>query len=147
VSLPPASRDYEGQLLCFEPRHGWGWSRLGVSEADRFLDYAEIDAAGPFHIRVHRFFDFEGKPRGLVGRVEQAGHLFDGLWVATWTMCVGAFDFVDRLCLRWDIELGPTEPQCEEWPVAPDTPPAYAGNGGVLAVSHAAIRHFSDGIT
>ena len=93
MSLPQSSRDYEGQLLCFEPRYGWGWYRLGVSDGDRHLDCAEVDAAGPFHIRVHRFFDYEGEPRGLVGRVEQAGHLFDGLWAATWTMVVGAFDF------------------------------------------------------
>jgi hypothetical protein len=55
----------------------------------------------------------------------------------------GEFDLVERLCDRWDIELGPTEPRIEaEWPVPPDTPPAFAGHGGVLAVSHAAIRAF-----
>lgn len=142
VSLPQSSRDYEGHLLCFKPLHGWGWYRLGVSDDERFINYAEIDAAGEFHIRVHRFFDFEGEPRGLVGRVEQPGHLFDGLWAATWTMVVGEFDFVERLCLRWDIELGPAEPQGDEWPATPDTPPAYGGHGGVLAVSHAAITSF-----
>jgi hypothetical protein len=144
MSLPPSVRDYEGHLLCFEPWYGWGWYRLGVSDSDRFLDYAEVDAAGPFHIRVRRFFDYEGMPRGLVGRVEQPGHLFDGLWAATWTMLVGEFDLVERLCWRWDIELGPTEPRIDEWPIAPDTPPAFAGHGGVLAVSHAAIRLFAD---
>src|SRR5262245_3162050 len=143
MSLPPSTRDYEGQLLCYEPRHGWGWYRLAVSDDNRFLDYAEVDAAGAFHIRVHRVFDIEGEPRGLVGRVEQPGHLFDGLWAATWTMIVGQFDLVERLCLRWDVELGPTEPKRDPWPEAPDTPPAYGGYG-VLAVSHAAIKRFSE---
>jgi hypothetical protein len=139
VSLPPSVRKHEGQLVCFEPWFGWGWYRLGVSEEDRFLDYATVDAAGVFHIRVRRFFDYEGEPRGLVGQVEQAGHLFHGLWAATWTMCVGEFDLAKRLCTRWDIELGPTEPRIEGWPISPDTPPAFAGHGGVLAESHAAI--------
>jgi hypothetical protein len=143
VSLPVSSREYEGQLLCFEPRHGWGWFLAGVPDAERHLDYAVVDAAGAFHIRVHRFFDFEGMPRGLVGRVEQPGHLFDGLWAATWTMNAGEFDVVENLCLRWDMELGPTEPRfADGWPVTPDAPPAYAGFGGVLAVSHAAIKRF-----
>jgi hypothetical protein len=114
-----------------------------VEETERSFDYAEVDAAGAFHIRVDRFFDFEGTPRGLIGRVEQPGHLFEGLWAATWTMCVGEFDFTERLCLRWDIELGPTQPRwADGWPVAPDMPPAYAGYGGVVAVSDAAIERF-----
>ncbi len=141
MSLPASSRDYEGQLLCCEPNPGWGWRRLGVPDDIRFIDYAEIDAAGAFQIRVHRFFDVEGKPRGLVGRVEQAGHLFDGLWAATWTMQVGDFDFVENLCPRWDIELGLAEPRVDEWPVAPDTAPAYAGYS-VIAESLAAIARF-----
>src|SRR5438477_2238501 len=145
MSLPQSSRTYEGQLLCCKPNHGWGWYRLGVRDDDRFIDYAEIDAAGAFHIRVNRFFTFEGELRGLVGRVEQAEHMFDGLWAATWTMLVGEFDFVERLCWRWDIELGPAEPRGDEWPAVPNTPPAYAGYG-VLAVSHAAIARFWEGM-
>ena len=78
-------------------------------------------------------------------RVEGFNRAFDGLWAATWTMCVGEFDLVARLCARWDIELGPTEPRFEdEWPITPDTPPAFAGLGGVLAESHAAIRAFRE---
>jgi hypothetical protein len=32
-------------------------------EEDRSLDFALIAAAGVFHIRVHRVFDFEGQAR------------------------------------------------------------------------------------
>jgi hypothetical protein len=111
----------------------------------RPLSLPEVDTAGAFHIRVPRIFDFQGEPRGVVGRVEESGHLFDGLWAATWTMIVGEFDLDTRLCPRWDIELGPTEPSDDEWPSSPDMPPAYAGHGGILAVSHAAIKRFSEG--
>ena len=144
MSLAPSILSLEGHLLCFEPRYGLGWYRLGVSDSESFLDYTEVATAGAFNIRVRRTFDFEGEPRGVVGRVEESGHLFDGLWAATWTMLVGEFDLDTRLCLRWDIELGPTEPRGDNWPSSPDTPPAYAGHGGVLAVSRAAIRVFTE---
>ena len=142
MSLPPSFRESAGKLYCFQPRYGWGWWRLGVP-ADDHLDYAEIDAAGAFMIRVGRVFDFDGEARGLVGRVEQVGHKFDGHWATTWTMVVGDFDLVENLCLRWDIRLGPTEPNGEGWPDDPDTPPANAGYGGVLAESLAAIERFT----
>jgi hypothetical protein len=71
--------------------------------------------------------------------------LFDRLWIATWTMLVGEFDLTDNLCWRWDSELGPSEPRIEDgWPISPDTPPAFAGHGGVLAESHVAIRLFRE---
>ena len=141
MSLHQKSREYESQMLCFKPNYGWGWSRLGTNDADRFIDFAEIDTAGVFYIRVSRFFSFEGELRGLIGRVEQDGHLFDGLWAATWTMLEGEFDFVEKLCFRWDIELGPTEPHGGEWPTTPESSPAYSGYG-VVGVSPAAIARF-----
>ena len=104
-----------------------------------------MDAAEPFHIRASWTFDYHHEPRGVVGRVEQPGHLFDGLWAATWTMLVGEFDLDAKLCLRWDIELGPAEPgMVDGWPSTPDAPPAYAGRGGTLATSLAAIRRFDE---
>jgi hypothetical protein len=140
MSLPESSRDYEGQLLCFGPRYGWGWFHLDTDRGKVPMDYGEVDRAGAFHIRVHRFFTFQGELRGIVGRVEQAGHLFDGMWATTWTMDVGEYNLVDNLCWRWDIELSPSEPRGEDWPAEPDAVPAYFGYGGVLAVSHAAIE-------
>jgi hypothetical protein len=124
-----------GHLLCYKPRYGWGWCRLDTRHSGAHLDYAEVDRAGPFNIRIHRFFAFQGELRGIVGRVEQGGHLFDGLWVMTWTMLVGEFNLTDNPCDRWDIELGPSEPSGDDWPQMSDASPAYSGYG-VLAVSH-----------
>jgi hypothetical protein len=140
VSLPESIRSYKGELLCFGPCNGWGWFQLDASGEKASIDYGEIDKAGDFHIRVHRFFSFQGELRGIVGRVEQAGHLFDGLWATTWTMLVGEFNLTDKLCWRWDIELGPREPTGDDWPAEPDKPPAWFGLGGVLAVSPSAIE-------
>jgi hypothetical protein len=79
--------------------------------------------------------------------VEQAGHLFDGLWAAIWTMLVGEFDLIDNLCWRWDTELGPGEPRGDDWPTEPAALPAYFGCGGVLAVSRGAIEAWSAAFT
>jgi hypothetical protein len=135
MSLAPSSRSYEGQLLCYRPGYGWGWSRLDKGGDDACVDYAEVDRAGTFKIRVHRFFTYQGELRGIVGRVEQPGHMFDDMWAATWTMIVGEFDFTERLCHRWDIELGPVEPSGEDWPHIRDTSPVYSGYG-ILALAH-----------
>ena len=143
MSLPRSIRDYRGQLLCFGPMYGWGWFRLGAEGEKEPTDYAEVDRAGIFHIRVHRFFTFRGELRGVVGRVEQTGHLFDGLWATTWTMLVGEFDLTDNLCWRWDSEFGPDEPggpSEDDWPTEPVRNPAYFGFGGTLAVSRSAIE-------
>jgi len=141
MSLPASSREYEGQLLCYKPGYGSGWSRLDKSGNDALVDYAEVEAAGVFHIRVGRFFFFRGELRGVVGRVEQPGHMFDGMWAATWTMLVGDFDFTRRLCPRWDIELGPIEPSGEDWPRIREASPVYAGTG-ILAASQDAVMRY-----
>ena len=72
MSLPESVRNFQGQLLCFRPFYGWGWYRHDTDGDKAPLGYAEVDRAGDFHIRVHRFFAFRGELRGLVGRVEQA---------------------------------------------------------------------------
>lgn len=143
MSLPESSLDHVGKLLCFKPMYGWGWFQLDSNREKAPTDYAPIDKAGDFPIRVQRFFSYQGELRGIVGRVEQTGHLFDGLWIVTWTMLVGEFDFTERLCWRWDSELSPHEPTIDEWPTAPEIQPAWFGFGGVLAVSQAAIETWS----
>jgi hypothetical protein len=139
MSLPESTRDYQGRLVCFRPFHGWGWWRLEADGVKAPLDYTEVDRAGDFHLRVQRFFTFQGELRGIVGRVEQAGHLFDGLWATTWTMVVGDYDLTDNLCGRWDIELGASEPSGDDWPAEPVAAPAYFGCGGTLGASRGAI--------
>jgi hypothetical protein len=142
MSLPESVREYRGQLLCFRPMYGWGWFRLGADGEKEPTDYAELDQAGDFHIRAHRFFSFHGELRGIVGRVEQNGHPFDGLWATTWTMLVGDYDLTQNLCSRWDSEFGQEEPGGpgeDDWPTEPKKTPAYFGTGGALAVSHEAI--------
>jgi hypothetical protein len=46
MSLPESIVDYQGQLLCFEPWHGWGWFHLGAGGGKVPLAYDEVDRAG-----------------------------------------------------------------------------------------------------
>jgi hypothetical protein len=104
IALP---EKYVGQLLYLKPGYGWGW---------RGADYALIDAAGGCHVRVLRFFTWREEVRGVVGRVEQPGHLFDNLWIVCGAMVKGEHNFTEHLCMRYGLELGPQEPSKDEWP-------------------------------
>lgn len=93
-------------LLC-RPYAGYGWGiRDGgiASELDIFQD--RVAPAGDFHLRVINFFDMLGTRRGFYGRIEEPGHIFDGLMLVATTMSSGVFDFSDRLCMRYDVEIG-----------------------------------------
>jgi hypothetical protein len=141
LSLPETIRGYAGKLVYFIPWYGWGWFTLDTAGGEQVpTDYGEIDKAGTFQIRVHHFFSFHGELRGVIGKVEQPGHLFDGFWAVTWTMLVGEWDLLESLCWRWDMQLGRSEPSGNEWPDEPKTPPAYFGYGGVLSVSLVAYQ-------
>lgn len=133
MSLDPRCLDFKGKALCCKPYYGWGWSRLDKTDEFVAVDYSQVDRAGTFYIHIHRFFSLQGELRGVVGRVEQTGHLFDGLWAVTWTMIVGQFDFTERLCHRWDIELGPAEPVGDDWPHIRGVSPIYSGFGVLTA--------------
>ena len=134
--MPLASKclSFQGELGCFKPGYGWGWSRLDKTDEYVPVDYPQIEQAGLFRIRVHRFFSFQGELRGIVGLVEQPRHLFDGFWIVAAQMHGGEFDLTDKLCLRWDIELGPGTPTQEEWQHIRDVSPIYSGFG-ILASS------------
>ena len=145
MSLAVSSRNYEGQLLCYQPGYGWGWYRLDKTGDDAVVDYAQVDRAGAFHIRVHRFFSIQAELRGIVGRVEHPDHMFDQMWTATWIMVVGEWDLTVRLCPRWDIELGPFEPSGDEWPQMREASPVYSGHG-VLGVSRQALSRYFESL-
>jgi hypothetical protein len=138
MSLLVVPENYEGQLLCYQPAYGWGWSRLDKTGSDSCLDYAVIDQAGIFHIKIHRFFSFRGELRGVIGRVEQPLHMFNQMWAVTYTMHVGEYDFAENLCHRWDIELSLATPSEDDWPKMHNASPIYSGYG-ILAISHDAI--------
>ncbi|MGI8549583.1 MAG: hypothetical protein ACR2PL_02130 [Dehalococcoidia bacterium] len=124
IVAPP--EEYLGQLLYLRPGYGWGWR--GADESER-VDYAPIDAAGGCQVRVSRFFTWRGEVRGVVGKVEQPGHIFHNLWIVCGAMIKGEHDFTEHLCLRYDLELGLQEPGEEEWPCIAAGKRHYAGYG------------------
>lgn len=54
-------------------------------------------------------------------------------------MLEGEYDFVSNLCHRYDVEIGPAEPNIEDdWPRIVSGEPNYAGYG-IVAASEAAL--------
>jgi len=76
ITAPP--EEYVGQLLYLKAVGGWGWH--GVDDNEH-IDNAFVVAAGGCHIRVLSFFSWHNEVRGVIGKVEEAGHIFDGLWI------------------------------------------------------------------
>jgi hypothetical protein len=145
---------YIGELLYFQPMYGWGWHYREPHADFVGFDFSCVHDAGVFAIRVREFFEFEGELRGIIGTVEQPRHHFHGLWVASYTMQVGEYDFQENLCARCDVEMGPCRPTLEtttredgvlvQWPEFSIESFAYLGNGGMLGESPLALSKFME---
>jgi hypothetical protein len=138
MSIVAPPEKYVGQLLYLKPGYGWGWRGTGDGEQ---VDYALIDAAGGCEVRVLWFFTWRDEVRGVVGKVEQSGHIFDNLWIVCGAMVKGEHDFTEHLCLRYDLELGSQEPGEDEWPRIVAGERSYAGYG-ILAETEQYIQAF-----
>ena len=137
-----APEHYVGVLLYFKPGYGWGWHRTDGDAAPVLFDYEIVDRAGPFHIRVNRFFSFRSDLRGIVGRVEQGDHFLHGYWLSCADMLGGEHDFAERLSLRYDLSIGPIEPS-GDWPLVQNCSPIYGGYG-ILADDESSINRYWD---
>jgi hypothetical protein len=120
--------EYIGELLWIRPYSGWGWAHY-VEGNKVPVDYSVIDAAGPFQIRIDQFFVSHRQVRGVLAQVAQPGHLFHGLYVVGATMVVGEWNFTDKLCWRYDMEIGSTPPQLGEWPRIVEGRSIWRGHG------------------
>jgi hypothetical protein len=127
MGLEESCKSYEGGVVAVKPVYGWGWSRL---DAPEIPVPAQVNGvARPFHCRIKGFFYFQGELRGAVGKVEELGHLYDGLWAVFSTRAVGAYNFVDRLPYC-DVQIGSVEPT-GEWPEFTSCSPIVNGYGFV----------------
>ena len=135
-----APESYVGGLLYLKPGYSWGWHRADGSAAPVLFDCEIVDRAGPFHIRVNRFFSFRNDLRRVVGRVEQEGHFLHGYCLSCVDMLGGAHDFTDRLSMRYDLSIGPIEP-FGDWPLVQNCSPIYGGYGVLAEDEDAANRY------
>ena len=83
----------------------------------------------PFHCRIEDFFYFLGELRGAVGIIEEAGHIYDSLWVVFSSRLIGTQDFTVRLPYC-DIQIGSDAP-AGEWPEFSTGSPIVNGYGFV----------------
>ena len=138
----PEPQNYIGTLLYLKPGYFWGWRCAEGGGAPAGLNYDIVDQAGPFHIRVNRFFVFRDELRGIIGTVEQENHFLHGYWVACGEMSAGIHNFTDELSIRCDLSIGPAEPS-GEWPLVRDCSPIYDGYG-ILAEDENSINRYWD---
>ena len=132
---------YVGGLLYLKPGYGWGWRCTDGDAPPAGLNYDIVDQAGPFRIRVNRFFVFRDEVRGIVGTVEQEGHFLNGYWAACGEMSAGVHNFTDQLSIRCDLSIGPAEPS-GEWPMVRSCSPIYDGYGILAEDEDAIIRYW-----
>ena len=129
--------EFAGQLIYCHPALEMGWLRLDASGRSPAAG-SHLEYPGPFRFRVGHFFSVAGKPRGVLGQVEEPGHPFDSLFVVAGTGEGGPFDFAKRLCIRWDIEVGEGPIFEETWPRIELISPVHTGFG-VVASSQAVL--------
>jgi hypothetical protein len=113
MGLDESCLSYLGRVIAVRPVYGWGWSRL---DAPEIHVPNEIDGVPrPFHCRIKDFFYFKNELRGAVGNIEEAGHIYDDLWITFYTRVIGTHNFTDKLPYC-NIEIGPDKPVIiEEW--------------------------------
>jgi hypothetical protein len=100
-------------VIAVRPIYGWGWKRL---DAPEILVPIEIDGVPfPFHYRIKDFFYFKNELRGAVGNIEEAGHIYDTLFVVFYTRVNGTYNFTDNLPYC-DLQVGSILPTLKgEW--------------------------------
>lgn len=105
VSLLLECLEFAGELIFCRPILEMGWLRLAATGV-RPMSGSQFEFPEPFRFRVLDFFSVAGRPRGVLGRVEDPGHPFDALFVVAGTGEGGPFGLEKHLCTRWDIEVG-----------------------------------------
>ena len=126
--------EYIGRLLYLEPTERPGWKQLNVSD-----NPAESpQPPDGFGVRVRYFLTLRSDNAwcGLVGTVEQEGHLFDRFWIGCVVNYQGYPNFIDRLRNSW-CRIGPDRPK-EPTLYIPSGLPFYEGSG-ILGESKAII--------
>ena len=137
MGLDQTCTGYLHALLAVKPVYGWGWSRL--DDPDKPVDYEVNGAPTPFHGRVRDFFSYRGELRGVVGRIEQTGHIYDGFWVVVSTRVTGIYNFTDNIPYC-DIQIGPNRP-VGSWPGFKSGAPIVGGYG-FIGESHQRIQEY-----
>lgn len=113
--LAESCRSFVGRLVYVNPVYGWGWSRADIEDPEAALHTFGKERACPvpFHLRIHFFYEFQGKLKGTVGVIEEPGHLLDGFWAEFYPRVRGLWDFAEHLT-HYNIHIGPNKPVLPE---------------------------------
>jgi hypothetical protein len=136
MALEASCQSYVGSLIAVKPVYGWGWTRHDAPEIPVPDEVNGVPHR--FHCRVIEFFYFRDQLRGAVGKVEEPGHLYGGLWIVFSTRVVGIYNFTDRVPYC-DLQIGTVAP-AGEWPEFNSGSPIVNGYGFVGA----SLRHIEE---
>jgi len=145
--LDDSVTDFVGKHACARPVYGWGWGEGN----DERTDTVPVEVPSPFMFRVSEFFDWNGERRGGIGRIEQAGHIYEGYWLLFYTRQVGCFDFSWRIA-NYNFHIGRNRPSlfppskdpkmAEAWPLPCFDCCSSIWGYGRIGVSAEAIDNF-----
>jgi hypothetical protein len=119
ASLDDSTESFVGQTLVVRPFHGYGWTE--ASAESREFSHRSIAAPELFVVRLERLWGTgDDARRGGVARVENPGHLLDGMWLVFSTRHEGIWNFTDRLGV-YNVDLSSIEPSTHKdgWPQYP----------------------------
>ncbi|MBC7797635.1 MAG: hypothetical protein H7Z37_12245 [Pyrinomonadaceae bacterium] len=126
-------RNYLGEIVAVKPEYGWGWTR---TDAPEIRVPAQVNGVPfNFNCRIRNFLCVDDELRGFIGCVEEAEHIYDGLFIVVTTRITGTFNFTDRLAY-FNIELGADEPTSNDFPTFISGSPIVVGYGVVGASLH-----------
>lgn len=124
---------YRGGFLRSSPMYGWGWNETDDHGNESSLDFAVVELAGPFEVRIRGFImDRLNECIGFAGEVVDENHWLRGYWAVMTCAHVGQFDLINNppFCMR--VEL--YSKKYRRWPKyeMPDFPVCRCIHGEVV---------------
>jgi hypothetical protein len=94
--------EYVGRLVIVTPFYGWGWA---FGPDSPFSDYDQVEALGPFRVRLKEFYRVGGELRGATGVIEEPDCPLNGALNEFSTRHVGDWNFSSRLA-DYNVSIG-----------------------------------------
>ena len=85
--------EFIGMLLRVEPDYGYGWYHPDRSP------YANHAAPAPFNIELYEIYTYDGRRRGVLGKVADPECFYNGFWFVSMTRHRGVFDFSENVAM------------------------------------------------
>lgn len=107
MGLDKSCESYLDNFVVVKPVYGWGWTRL---DAPEIRVPAEVNGVPrPFNCRITEFLYYQNELNGAVGKIVEANHIYNNLWIFFYLRMKGSFNFTDEIGY-YNIEIGSRKP-------------------------------------